>query len=120
MLNELIQINLESVLESIEIILKRSENIKSADDFMNTPFGATTLDSISMRLQVIGESLKKIEKIDPDYLLKFKEIDWNEIMKLRDLISHHYDSINPILVFDICKNHAPDLKRVIEKIINEN
>jgi uncharacterized protein with HEPN domain len=120
MLNELIQVNLENILESIEIILKRSETIKDADDFMNTPFGATTLDSIAMRLQMIGETLKRIEKIDPNYLEQFKEIDWNEIMKLQDLISHHYDSINPILVFDICKNHAPDLKNVIEKILKEN
>jgi uncharacterized protein with HEPN domain len=118
--DELIQSNLEGILKSIDVILERFVDINNADDFMITPVGGTKMDSIAMRLQVIGELLKKIEKIDPGYLIKFTEIDWKEIMKLRDLISHHYDVINPVLIFDICKIHLPNLKKVIEKIIKEN
>jgi uncharacterized protein with HEPN domain len=41
-----------------------------------TPDGVTKLDSISMRLQIIGEMLKKIDKADSNYLVKFKQVDW--------------------------------------------
>jgi hypothetical protein len=54
---EFIQNNLESILESIEIIYQRFHSIKRADDFMTTSTAVTKLDSISMRLQVIGYSI---------------------------------------------------------------
>jgi hypothetical protein len=55
--NEFIQNNLESIIKSIEIIYQRFHGIKRADDFMTTPTAVTKLDSISMRLQVIGYSI---------------------------------------------------------------
>ena len=72
-----------------------------------------------MRLQVIGESLKNIDKVDPSYLLQFKTIEWEKIIKMRDLISHHYDTVNPEVVYDICLNHLPVLKSTITDMLKE-
>lgn len=117
--DDYIQDNLQSVFDSIEIIQKRIEVINKADDFVSTPAGAMILDSIAMRLQVIGESLKNIDKVDPSYLLQFKTIEWEKIIKMRDLISHHYDTVNPEVVYDICLNHLPVLKSTITDMLKE-
>ena len=117
--DDYIQDNLHSVFDSIEIIQKRIEVINKADDFVSTPAGAMILDSIAMRLQVIGESLKNIDKVDPSYLLQFKTIEWEKIIKMRDLISHHYDTVNPEVVYDICLNHLPVLKSTITDMLKE-
>ena len=117
--DDYIQDNLHSVFDSIEIFQKRIEVINKADDFVSTPAGAMILDSIAMRLQVIGESLKNIDKVDPSYLLQFKTIEWEKIIKMRDLISHHYDTVNPEVVYDICLNHLPVLKSTITDMLKE-
>jgi len=51
---------LKFVLESISLIKKRFEGIASSDNFLDTEYGLTQLDAISMRLQSIGEALKNI------------------------------------------------------------
>ncbi|RPI19642.1 MAG: hypothetical protein EHM58_01165 [Ignavibacteriae bacterium] len=72
--DELVKDYLENISDSIEIIEERFKEIKSVDDFVNRPYGITLLDSISMRLQVIGESVININKNDKNYLYNYGEI----------------------------------------------
>ncbi len=71
-----------------------------------------------MRLQVVGELLKKIDKIDSTLFKKYSEIEWEKIMRLRDIISHHYEMIDHEIIYDICRNHIPRLKVTVQKIID--
>lgn len=111
--------DLELILKTIEIIEERFKDIKTSDDLVTTPYGVTTMDSIAMRLQTIGENLKKIEKMDANYLKKYSGIDWVSIIKLRDLISHHYLNIDHEMIYSICKNKIPDLKTEITRMLKE-
>ncbi len=117
MLDDIIKDNLQSVLQSIMLIEDRFSRINRADDLISTADGVLILDAVSMRLQVIGELLKNIDKIDGSLLHKYSEISWNKIMRLRDIISHHYDVVDHEIIFDICKNHIPKLNATIRKII---
>ena len=117
MLDDIIKDNLQGVLQSIMLIEDRFSRINRADDFISTADGVLILDAVSMRLQVIGELLKNIDKIDGSLLPKYSEISWNKIMRLRDIISHHYDVVDHEIIFDICKNHIPKLNATIRKII---
>ncbi|MDY7039153.1 MAG: HepT-like ribonuclease domain-containing protein [Thermodesulfobacteriota bacterium] len=117
MLDDLIQDNLEGILESIALIEARLEKVDTAEDFVLSAEGVVLLDSVSMRLQVIGELLKKIDKIDSSFFQKYPYLEWNKIMRLRDIISHHYDVIDHEIIFDICENHVPQLKTTIAKIL---
>jgi len=116
---KIIKNNLDYIFESIELIEERFKSIKEPDDFMLTPLGVTQLDSIAMRLQAIGETIKSIDKHNPEIISKYNNIDWVEIIKMRDLISHHYFHINHEEIFNTCKNDIPQLKTVIEQIIKE-
>jgi len=80
--------HLELMLESIALIQGRIKKIDSPDDFVISPDGLTVLDSVSMRLQVIGESVRKLQKLGPDFLRHYPAIEWGKIARFRDLISH--------------------------------
>jgi uncharacterized protein with HEPN domain len=113
--NELI----EYILLSIELIQERFAPIDIRDDFIDDHAGLEKLDAISMRLQSIGEAIKNLLKRDADILLDQKEKDyWRDIVKLREIISHHYIDVDAEIVFDICTDDLPDLKETIQKILN--
>ncbi|MBZ0203306.1 MAG: DUF86 domain-containing protein [Ignavibacteria bacterium] len=117
--DEIVLHKLQIIHESILIILDRFKDVKEPDDFMTTPDGVMRLDSIAMRLQSIGESIKKIDKYRPKLLRNYSEVDWNDIIKFRDFISHHYDLVNPEVIYSACKVKLPILKNTIEKIIKD-
>ncbi|PIP77479.1 MAG: toxin-antitoxin system antitoxin subunit [Ignavibacteria bacterium CG22_combo_CG10-13_8_21_14_all_37_15] len=121
MSKEIIAEKIDLILESISIIHERMSKINSADQFVSSPFGIMLLDSIVIRLQIIGEQTKGIDKLDKLLLPKFPSVEWNKIMRLRDLISHHYEDIDYEdidyeIVFQICKNELPRLTNELQKI----
>ncbi|HAO22323.1 MAG TPA: toxin-antitoxin system antitoxin subunit [Desulfobacteraceae bacterium] len=114
---DIIKEKLQIIIESIQMIETRFSRISKADDLVLSEEGVLILDSIAIRLQVIGETLKKISKIDESLLDRYPMIEWDKIIKLRDLISHHYDLIDYEVIFDICDNHISELKTVINLLI---
>ena len=72
-----------------------------------------------MRLQVIGESVRKIQKMNPSFLDPYSDIEWVKIARFRDLVSHHYDQVDHEIVYDICKVHIPKQKSTLQKIRSE-
>ena len=110
---------LKIILEAIDLIEKRFERMTDPEDFVKSTDGVTLLDSISMRLQVIGETVKKIDQKYPKILKKESGIEWEKIMKLRDIISHHYNIIDYEIVYDICENHVQNLKLAIRKMFDK-
>lgn len=111
--------SLELMLESIRLVQERFVNIGKPDDFVLTSQGITLLDAIAMRLQVIGETVKKIQKLAPSALKPYTDIEWDSISKFRDLVSHHYDSIDYEIVYDICHLHVPKLKAALLSILSD-
>ena len=102
---------LEYVLLGINLIEKRFSAINSSDDFLSNERGIEKLDSISMRLQTIGEAIKNILKTDEEALLKGAPTDyWSNIVKLREIISHHYIDIDAEIVYEICDEELGELK----------
>jgi len=92
--------------------IEESTNKKSFDSFS---LDKTLIDATAMRLQIIGESLKKI----PSKFKKNKKVNWKDLEDLRNIISHAYFKINPALLFDIIKNKIPELKKEIKGILTD-
>ena len=107
---------LDLMLESIELIESRFLKIGLPDEFVQSPNGITYLDAISMRLQVVGESVRKIQKVEPSFLKNYPEVEWDKIARFRDFVSHHYKQVDHEIVFDICKVYIPELKATLRKI----
>lgn len=70
-------------------------------------------DSTLMRLQVIGENIKEIPT---NVKKKEKEIKWKKFERLRNVISHKYNSIDYHLIWDFLNNNLNELKQVLVKI----
>ena len=119
MREDIIQDNLQIIMESIVLIENRFSKINSADDLVSSEGGVLILDALAMRLQVVGDLLKKINKVDNSILNKYPGIEWNKIMRLRDIVSHHYEKVDHEIIFDICKNHVPKLKSTLHTIIEK-
>lgn len=81
------------ILEHLDEINAYFEEIKLPDDFVLTKQGKAYYDAILMHLQVTGEIIKPCYAANPSVFNKFEEIPWTEIIRLRDLISHHYDRL---------------------------
>jgi uncharacterized protein with HEPN domain len=111
---------LKFILESIEMIKKRFQNITCSDDFMYSDDGMTKLDSISMRLQSIGEALKNIDKRDREFLLEVADKTyWSNIIKTREIITHHYIDIDSETIFMICDEKLEDLESKVSILMDK-
>jgi len=108
---------LKNCIDHLKVIRKRISSIQTADDFVKTDDGKTLLDAISMRLQAIGENIKKVEKINPSLLEKHPEVEWQKIIRFRDIISHHYNMLDYEIIFTICKKDLPALKKAISDLL---
>lgn len=119
-MSESLKFLFENVLNHIQKIETWFSRIKSEDEFVNNQDGEVFLNAISLRLQALGENLKKIQKKDPDLLKKYSEIKWDEIIRFRDLISHHYELLDYQIIYRICQTDIPFLKSIIEKILKDS
>ena len=59
---------LTQMLDSIKLIESRFQKVGSPGEFVQSSEGITLLDAIAMRLQVIGESVRKIQEMDSSFL----------------------------------------------------
>ncbi len=113
-MSEVYKYSLEIILGHIQICEDRFSGIITPEDFVKTKAGNVLLDSIVIRLQAIGENLKRMLKNNPELIQKYPEIEWTKIIQFRDFISHHYEQLDYEIVFEICKHHLPSLKKVID------
>lgn len=64
-----------------------------------------------------GELFEKIASlctiIHPDQ--EVKEVCSDDVL-IRDIISHHYEHVDHEIIYDICKNHLPNLKKAVQLI----
>ena len=108
---------LDFILESIQIVQKRFDGIVSGDDFLENDDNLMKLDAILMRLQASGEALKNLDKRDSNFLLQAGSKEyWSDMIRFRDLVSHHYTDLQADAVFDICMNELDELEEKIKQL----
>ena len=101
-------------------IVSRFESIHSISDFTDSQAGVERMDAICMRLVVIGESLKNLDKITSGELLRqHPAVEWKKAMGMRDILSHHYADIDAEAVFYTCKGKIPLLHEAIRQMMEE-
>ncbi len=118
-MSDTVRDSLENIRASILLIQCRFVDIQTADQLLSDADGLLTLDSIAMRLQIIGENVKSLASLNPELLQKYPEIEWDKIMRMRDIISHHYDALDHEIIFSACKESIPELQSVIELMVKD-
>jgi len=78
------------------------------DDFLENEM---KIDACIMKLQILWETMKKIWRYD--------NIPYEDIIWLRDWISHDYFGLSLTTIWETLKTDIPDLKSKIIKIIEK-
>ena len=73
-----------------------------------------TLHAVVRNLEVIGEAVKSVPTEIRD---SNKQVSWQRIAGLRDILIHHYFEIDTDIVWDIVQNKLPELKLQIEAVL---
>jgi uncharacterized protein with HEPN domain len=68
------------------------------------------------QLEIIGESSNHITQ---HFKRLYKEIQWQEIIGLRNLLIHEYFGVDTHIVWDIIKNDIPKLKSQVVDILKQ-
>lgn len=106
------------MLEGIDLIQNWNGKIKTMDDYVTNTSGLQTLAATCMILESFGESCKKIDKLLPDFLLKYTpEYPWKELKGLRDVIAHGYFKIDAELILSIVKTDIDPLKSALQILL---
>ena len=67
--------------------------------------------------EVIGEA---VENIPESVRSAHTEIDWDEMVEIREMLIHEYFDIEDAIILDQLKNKLPGLYLKVEKMISEN
>lgn len=115
---QLIAEGLRNIEESLQHILNRASWIKSVEDFLTSPTGVDVLDITAIRLMAVGEEIKKIDRRSEGKLLPlYPNVEWKNIMGLRDFIAHAYFRIDAAVVFDTLQNNVRPLLLTIQQML---
>ena len=107
----------ENIEQSLNEIVEWTANVDSADDFLTSPSGVILLNAVCMKLCAVGEELKSIDKrTDKQLFPRYPAINWQEAMKMRDVIAHHYFEIDAEIVFSTLQNDIQPLLQTIRQI----
>jgi uncharacterized protein with HEPN domain len=108
---------LKVILTHTVVILERISQIRNANEFISSKEGELVYDSVITRLQAIGENVKKVEKLNPQ-IANDIFINTKNIIRFRDLISHHYEFLDHEVIFNVCKNEIPEIHRRVLNYLN--
>ncbi|EPR68134.1 HepT-like ribonuclease domain-containing protein [Cyclobacterium qasimii] len=100
-------LDIESVIEEIESIKKKTQN-----DFNLFSEDIIFQRAVERDLEIIGEAIRKMIEINPEIQITASK----NIIGLRNIISHAYDSVEPEMLWGIIQKNIPVLADEIRKL----
>ncbi|GAW29545.1 DUF86 domain-containing protein [Carboxydocella sp. ULO1] len=104
-----------AILEDIEDIYKALDEFSC--DTMEKFLASRLLQKcVVMSLINISEGIGELSK---ELKSKYKQIDWSQFKKLRNIAAHKYGAINFVVVWNIINKNIPIFKKSIINILKE-
>jgi uncharacterized protein with HEPN domain len=97
-------LDVESIIQEIEKVKQLTQN-----NFNTFRSEILYQRAIERDLEIIGEAIRKMIEIDPNIQISSAK----NIIGLRNIISHAYDSVEPELLWGIIQNNIPVLNREV-------
>ena len=101
-------LDIQSVIYEIELIKAKTNN-----NFNQFKSDFILQRAIERDLEIIGEAVRKITELDTSVKLSSTK----NIIGLRNIISHAYDSIEPEMIWGIIQNNIPILNEEVNNLI---
>lgn len=102
-------LDIQSVIQEIESIKSKTTN-----NFNKFKSDIILQRAVERDLEIIGEAIKKLSDIEPTIQISSVK----NIIGLRNIIIHAYDSIEPELIWSIIQKDIPILQEEIIRIKN--
>lgn len=100
-------LDIESVIQEIETIKQKTQN-----DFNNFSNDIILQRAVERDLEIIGEAMRKILEINSGIQITASK----NIIGLRNIISHAYDSVEPEMLWGIIQKNIPVLADEIRNL----
>ena len=104
------EIRLKHILDAIEEIEKYLLEVDFPIFFENSMMRFACIK----QMEIIGEASNHISD---ELKSKFTDVEWAQIVGMRNVFAHEYFGIDSSLVWEIIKNDIPDLKEKIKLIL---
>lgn len=102
------QLYLSDIVDAIQAIETYLANIT----FEQFAADRKTVDAVVRNLEVIGEAAGKLTQAENSTM---PEIDWRKIVAMRNILAHEYFGVSKTIVWDVVKNHLPNLSEVCRR-----
>ncbi len=115
---ELAHETLKQLEQTIVQLQEWNKDVENMNELEKSPFGMQRLAGNYMLIQVIGESVKKIDSYTNGALWQYRpEIPWKKVIAMRNRISHGYHDLDTEYMDDIIKNDLAPLLEAVEYLI---
>ncbi|MFB2981729.1 DUF86 domain-containing protein [Microseira sp. BLCC-F43] len=71
-------------------------------------------DSVTRRLEIIGEAAKRLSQATR---LSLSQIPWSDMIGMRNRMIHQYDKVNLAIVWNTLQNALPPLIEELETVV---
>lgn len=90
---------LDLIIEKSTLVVVRNQQINTPDDFLVSPERMEKFDAACMLIQVVGETVKKIDDRTSSRLFRlYPQVYWRGVFGCRNIISHEYGNVDPIQI----------------------
>jgi uncharacterized protein with HEPN domain len=99
------------ILDCINYAAEFTSQIETLEEFV-------TSTRVYYAVLYIHIRIAEATKLIPDRLKQlFPDIEWDEIIRFRDLIIHYYWLINPLAIWNTTKYALPKLEDIINQLL---
>lgn len=100
-------LDIQSIIQEIELI-----NAKTQNNFKNFQSDIILQRAVERDLEIIGEAIKNLMLLEPNLTISSVK----NIIGLRNIISHAYDSIEPEMIWGIIQKDILILESEINQL----
>lgn len=105
-----IKMYLSDISNSIESIY---EYLGEERNFMNYESNKLLRRAVERELEIIGEAVNRLLKIDPNIDIS----DARRIVNLRNWVIHAYDNVDNVIIWGIINKDLPLLEKQVRKLL---
>jgi uncharacterized protein with HEPN domain len=107
------QREIKKYLSDILNCITNIENFTGATEYSDYLNNMMLQQAIERNLEIIGEAMSCILKIDNDINIT----DARKMVDTRNKLIHSYDQIRPSIIWNIIINHLPVLKQEVQQFL---
>lgn len=71
--------------------------------------------AILYQLTIIGEATKRLSQ---ELRSQQPTIPWKQMAGMRDIVTHHYDEVDPDVIWDVIQDDIPSLLTLLEPLVS--